>query len=92
MEGKVLILADALVATGASIEMGLQNLTDEGGTPEKVHLVCPIASRSAVDHLCQSLDSRYTMWVGAIDEELTSRSYVIPGMGDAGDLAFGCKR
>ncbi len=54
-------------------------------------MVCPIASRYAVDQLSQKLDNNYTLWVAAIDEELTSHNYIIPGMGDAGDLAFGEK-
>ena len=91
IEGKTLILADTMLATGSSIEVGLQKLLQEGGQPAHIHLVCPIASRFAVDHLCQIYDDRYTLWVAAIDEELTSHSYIVPGLGDAGDLAFGGK-
>lgn len=91
IEGKVLALCDALLATGASVEMGLQKLIDEGGEPACVHIVCPIASRVAVDNLSKTLDNRYTLWVAAIDEELTSQSFIVPGLGDAGDLAFGEK-
>ncbi len=91
IEGKVLVLCDALLATGASVEMGLQKLIDEGGEPACVHIVCPIASRVAVDNLSKTLDNRYTLWVAAIDEELTSQSFIVPGLGDAGDLAFGEK-
>ena len=91
IEGKTLILADTMLATGASIEVGLQKLLHEGGQPAHIHLVCPIASRFAVDHLSQVFDDRYTLWVAAIDEELTSHSYIVPGLGDAGDLAFGGK-
>ena len=91
LEGKTLILVDPLLATGASMEVTLQKLQEEGGTPNHIHMVCPIASRYAVDQLSQKLDSNYTLWVAAIDEELTSHNYIIPGMGDAGDLAFGEK-
>ena len=91
LEGKTLILVDPLLATGASMEVTLQKLEEEGGQPAHTHMVCPIASHYAVDQLCQKLDGNYTLWVAAIDEELTSHNYIIPGMGDAGDLAFGEK-
>jgi uracil phosphoribosyltransferase len=91
LEGKTLILVDPLLATGASMEVTLQKLEEEGGKASHIHMVCPIASRYAVDQLGQKLDSNYTLWVAAIDEELTSHNYIIPGMGDAGDLAFGEK-
>jgi len=91
LEGKTLILVDPLLATGASMEVTLQKLQEEGGMPTHTHMVCPIASRYAVDQLSQKLDNNFTLWVAAIDEELTSHNYIIPGMGDAGDLAFGEK-
>ena len=91
LEGKTLILADTMLATGSSIEIGLQKLLEEGGEPANIHLVCPISSRYAVDQLCKKFDERITLWVAAIDEELTSHSYIVPGLGDAGDLAFGAK-
>lgn len=91
LEGKTLILADALLATGSSMEVALEKLVQEGGEPAHIHLVCPVASRFAVDHLSQTFGPEYTLWVAAIDEELTSQSYIIPGIGDAGDLAFGGK-
>ena len=91
LEGKTLILSDALLATGSSMEVALEKLLQEGGDPAHIHLVCPVASRFAVDHLSQTLGNEYTLWIAAIDEELTSQSYIIPGIGDAGDLAFGGK-
>ncbi len=91
LEGKTLILADTMLATGSSIEIGLQKLLEEGGEPANIHLVCPISSRYAVDQLCKKFDEHITLWVAAIDEELTSHSYIVPGLGDAGDLAFGAK-
>ena len=57
----------------------------------KTHLVCPIASRYAIEYLEKKLPANVTLWVAAIDEELTSHSYIVPGLGDAGDLAFGGK-
>ena len=92
LEGKTLIVADPLLATGASMESALGKLSEEGGEAAHIHMVCPIASRYAVDQLLQKFDGRYTLWVAAIDEELTSHNYIIPGLGDAGDLAYGGKR
>jgi len=92
LEGKTLIVADPMLATGSSMECALQKLEDEGGEPTCIHMVCPVASHYAVDQLRQRLNERYTLWVAAIDEELTSHNYIIPGLGDAGDLAFGNKR
>lgn len=91
LEDKTLILADALLATGSSMQAAIEKLHEEGGEPARVHIVCPVASRYAVDHLSQVFGQEYTLWVAAIDEELTSQSYIIPGIGDAGDLAFGGK-
>ncbi len=89
--GKTLILADSMIATGSSIEVALKALEKEGGEPARVHLVSPIASAYAVDHLRMTLPDNITLWTAAVDEELTSRSLIIPGLGDAGDLAFGGK-
>jgi len=92
LTGKVLILADTMLATGASLEIALRKLWDEG-EPAHTHLVCPIASAYAVEYLQKNLPAdKVTLWVATIDEELTSRSYIVPGLGDAGDLAFGEKK
>lgn len=92
MNGKVLILADTMLATGASLEIAYNRLCEDG-EPEYTHLVCPVASADAVEHLKKNLRSdKVTLWVAAIDEELTSHSYIVPGLGDAGDLAFGDKK
>jgi uracil phosphoribosyltransferase len=92
LEGKTLILADTMLATGASIELTYKNLC-EYGTPKHTHLVCPVSSAYAVEYLQKNIDGeKITLWVAAIDEELTSKSYIIPGLGDAGDLAYGTKK
>lgn len=91
LEGKILILADTMLATGASIEVAYNKLSEDG-KPKHTHLVCPIASAFAVDYLKKHLLSDdITLWTAAIDEELTSHSYIVPGLGDAGDLAYGEK-
>lgn len=92
LEGKVLLLADTMLATGASLEIAYRKLC-EYGQPAHTHLVCPMASAYAVEYLKKNMPAdKVTLWVAAIDEELTSHSYIVPGLGDAGDLAFGTKK
>ncbi len=92
LEGKVLILADTMLATGASLDIAYKRLCEDG-TPAYTHLVCPISSAYAVEYLQKNIQSdNVTLWVAAIDEELTSHSYIVPGLGDAGDLAYGIKK
>lgn len=89
--GKVFILADTMLATGSSIEVTYNKICEEM-TPKYTHLVCPIASVFAVEYLQKHLPGdKITLWTAALDEELTSHSYIVPGLGDAGDLAFGEK-
>ena len=92
LNGKTLILADTMLATGASLEIAYKRLCEEG-TPFLTHLVCPVASAYAVEYLQKHLpEEGVTLWVATIDEELTSHSYIGPGLGDAGDLAYGVKK
>jgi len=92
LTGKTLILADTMLATGASLEIAYRRLCDEG-QPAHTHLVCPISSAYAVEYLQKHLpEEGITLWVAAVDEELTSHSYIVPGLGDAGDLAYGVKK
>lgn len=92
LSGKTLILADTMLATGASLEIAYKRLCEEG-QPYHTHFVCPISSAYAVEYLQKHLpEEGVTLWVAAIDEELTSHSYIVPGLGDAGDLAFGVKK
>lgn len=92
LEGKTLILADTMLATGASLEIAYKRLCEEG-KPFHTHLVCPISSAYAVEYLQKNMpEEGVTLWVAAIDEELTSHSYIVPGLGDAGDLAYGVKK
>ena len=92
LTGKTLILADTMLATGASLEIAYNRLCEEG-EPAHTHLVCPIASAYAVEYLQKNLPAdKVTLWVATIDEELTSHSYIVPGLGDAGDLAYGEKK
>lgn len=92
LEGKTLIIADTMLATGSSLEIAYNKLC-ENGQPKHTHIVCPIASAYAVEYLQKNIDGEHvTLWVAAIDEELTSKSYIVPGLGDAGDLAYGIKK
>lgn len=91
LDGKVIIFSDTMLATGSSIIQGYQMLLDQGGEPKHTHFVCPISSSYAVEQMKKAMPENTTLWVGAIDEELTSHSYIVPGLGDAGDLAFGEK-
>lgn len=90
-EGKILVITDPMIATGSSLDLAYRKLI-ENGEPAHTHIVSVIASAAGVDYLAKNLPhNRVTLWVAAIDEELTNRSYIIPGLGDAGDLAFGEK-
>lgn len=89
--GKTVILADTMLATGSSIEVAYEVLLQEGGQFAKLHLVCPFASVQAIENLEKKMPSDTTLWVAAIDPELTSHSYIVPGLGDAGDLCYGPK-
>ncbi|MDE7426351.1 MAG: uracil phosphoribosyltransferase [Muribaculaceae bacterium] len=91
IEGKTLILCDPMLATGASMELSYRALLTKG-TPAHIHVASVIASRQAVEYLKGVLPSeKTTLWMGAIDPEINSHSYIVPGLGDAGDLAFGTK-
>ena len=86
---KVLILADAMIATGSSIEKSIEVLVD-AGAPKVIHIVSAISSSQGVDRLTRLFPDCH-IWTGAIDDELTAKSYIVPGLGDAGDLAYGVK-
>lgn len=87
---RVLILCDPMLATGSSIVMTYKALM-ERGIPKHTHIVCALASMQGVNYLKSHLSTNITIWAGAIDEELTAQAYIVPGLGDAGDLAFGTK-
>lgn len=90
LEGKTLILCDPMLATGASMELSYRALLTKG-SPAKVHIASVIASRKAVDYLQDVMPEDSTLWVGVIDDEINAHSYIVPGLGDAGDLAYGIK-
>jgi uracil phosphoribosyltransferase len=89
IEGKVLIVVDAMLATGSSMHDAIDNLL-EFGKPASIHIVSVIASSQGIDHLRRFFPLA-KIWTASIDDELTAKSYIVPGLGDAGDLAFGEK-
>lgn len=92
LEGKTLILVDPMLATGTSLVLAYEALIAKGGEPLHTHVASVIASEQGVDYATRHLPSRTTtLWLGAVDAELTSRAYIVPGIGDAGDLAYGEK-
>lgn len=90
LDDKVLVLCDPMLATGGSMQLAYEALLTKG-TPSKLHVVSVIASRQALEYLQENLPEDATVWVGAVDEFLDQHKYIVPGLGDAGDLAFGEK-
>ena len=90
LDNRTVILSDPMLASGASM-VEIYKLLQEKGSPKKMHIVALIASKVGIEYVKRNLPSNITLWVGAIDEELTAKSYIVPGLGDAGDLAFGLK-
>ncbi|MBQ2364516.1 MAG: uracil phosphoribosyltransferase [Alistipes sp.] len=92
LTGKTLILVDPMLATGTSLMLVYDALIRRAGEPEHTHLVAAFASEQGVEYVRQHTSpAKCTLWCAAVDEELTSKSYIVPGIGDAGDLAYGEK-
>ncbi|NBR15876.1 MAG: uracil phosphoribosyltransferase, partial [Crocinitomicaceae bacterium] len=90
LDGRVWIISDPMLATGSSMVTVYKALL-KSGKPSKVYIVSAIATPDAIDLIKRTLPENTEIWVGAIDVELTAQSYIVPGLGDAGDLAFGIK-
>lgn len=91
IDNKTVILVDPMLATGASMVLAYKALLEKG-TPEHVHIVSIIASKEGIEYVQKALvGKKITLWTGAVDDELTVKSYIVPGLGDAGDLAYGGK-
>lgn len=89
LDGRVIIISDPMLATGSSLVKTIQFLREEGD-PAEIHIVAAIACTVGIENvLRQAPDVK--LWCGAIDDELTAKGYIVPGLGDAGDLAFGAK-
>lgn len=87
---RILILCDPMLATGSSLVKTIQYLKDEG-MPRAIHIVSAIACTVGIEYVRRE-QPQVTIWCGDIDEELTAKGYIVPGLGDAGDLAFGTKQ
>lgn len=91
LDDKVIILSDPMLASGGSMELAYKALLQRG-TPKHVHMVAIIASQAGVDYIRNMFEGEnVTLWLGAVDAELNAKSYIVPGLGDAGDLAYGGK-
>lgn len=91
IEGKVLILTDPMLATGGSMDLSYQALITKG-QPKHIHITTIIASQQAIEYCAQNFpEANTTIWAAAIDPELNDKAYIVPGLGDAGDLAYGEK-
>ena len=89
LENRVVIISDPMLATGSSLVKTIKFLRDEG-SPKEIHVVVAIACTVGIEFVQRS-EPAVKIWCGAIDEELTAKGYIVPGLGDAGDLAFGAK-
>jgi uracil phosphoribosyltransferase len=90
LDGRILILSDPMLATGSSVVTTYRALL-ERGTPRQIHIVSALASSEGVTYVKSHMAENVVLWVGAVDEELTAQAYIVPGLGDAGDLAYGGK-
>ncbi|MDY0076921.1 MAG: uracil phosphoribosyltransferase [Bacteroidales bacterium] len=91
VEGKVLILNDPMLATGASIVKTVKGMLAHG-KPKHIHIAAVLASNEGLEYIKRNLSlHNITLWLGGVDDELTAQAYIVPGLGDAGDLAFGQK-
>lgn len=89
LENRIIIVSDPMLATGASLVKTIHYLKEEG-PPKEIHVVCAIACTVGIEYVKRESPS-VTIWCGDIDEELTAKGYIVPGLGDAGDLAYGSK-
>lgn len=90
IQGKVVLLSDTMLASGQSMVLAYKALLKRG-TPAKVHIVSVIGSQQGIDLVSENLPENTTLWIGGVDPKMTTQSYIVPGLGDAGDLAFGEK-
>ncbi|MEO8860294.1 MAG: uracil phosphoribosyltransferase [Ginsengibacter sp.] len=89
MEDRVVIISDPMLATGSSLVKTIQFIREEGN-PAEIHIVCALACTVGIEYVLRA-EPKATIWCGDIDDELTAKGYIVPGLGDAGDLAYGIK-
>ncbi|WP_420601130.1 uracil phosphoribosyltransferase [Flagellimonas sp.] len=90
LEGKTLVLTDPMLATGKTLENVIKAMKKHG-TPKNIHIISVIGSLAGVSHVEKVFPKETQLWIAAIDEELNSKGYIVPGLGDAGDLSYGVK-
>jgi len=90
IEGKTVILSDPMLASGSSMVLAYKAMLSKG-KPKHCHIVSLIASSEGLEYVKKNLPTNSSIWLGAVDQEMTAQSYIVPGLGDAGDLAFGSK-
>lgn len=90
IDGKTLILVDPMLATGQSLVSVFEGIK-KYGTPKEIHLACVIGSKEGVEYIQNYFPKNTKLWIATVDEKLNDKGYIVPGLGDAGDLAFGKK-
>jgi len=90
LDEKILILADPMLATGSSL-VAVQKVLEEIGSVKQFHIVSVIAAAEGIDYVSKNFPQNTHLWVATVDDDLNSKGYIVPGLGDAGDLAFGVK-
>jgi uracil phosphoribosyltransferase len=90
LDERALIICDPMLATGASLVKAILAMKEEG-IPAEIHIAAAIACTSGIEFVQREMGSSVKIWCGDIDEELTAKGYIVPGLGDAGDLSFGTK-
>lgn len=91
IDNKILLLADPMLATGKSLA-AVYHAIQKYGNPKEIHLVCVIASSEGIEYIKEFFPENTHLWIAAIDNELNDKGYIVPGLGDAGDLAYGIKQ
>jgi uracil phosphoribosyltransferase len=90
LDNKIWLISDPMLATGSSM-VAVYKALKSHGTPKQIHILSAITTPEALSFVAQHFPADTQIWVGAIDDELTAKSYIVPGLGDAGDLAYGIK-
>ena len=91
VDDRVLIISDPMLATGGSMSTTIKEFLNLG-KPKHIHIVCLLACEEGINTIKRNFSLQdYTLWIGSIDDELTAKAYIVPGLGDAGDLAYGSK-
>lgn len=90
LDGKTMILADPMLATGQSLVSVFEGLKKHG-TPKEIHLACVIGAQEGIEYVKKHFPENTTLWIATVDEKLNNKGYIVPGLGDAGDLCFGEK-